>query len=131
MKLFSNHAGSLSSLFQFFRSLDVRPRRSASGVRSLLLLFEVGYFGKKAYLSQSAQFYEEAALAGLEKVWICQPAFRAEKSRTAKHLTEFWMIEAERAFADQPANMRLQEELLAFIIDRVIEKRGGGARDPG
>ncbi len=86
-------------------------------------LFEVGYFGRKVYLSQSAQFYEEAALAGLEKVWICQPAFRAEKSRTAKHLTEFWMVEAERAFADQEANTRLQEELLAFIVDKVLEKR--------
>ena len=86
-------------------------------------LFEVGYFGKKAYLSQSAQFYEEAALAGLEKVWICQPAFRAEKSRTAKHLTEFWMVEAERAFVDQEANMRLQEELVAFIVERVLERR--------
>ncbi|HUI00535.1 MAG TPA: aspartate--tRNA(Asn) ligase [Nitrososphaerales archaeon] len=86
-------------------------------------LFEVEYFGKKAYLSQSAQFYEEAALAGLEKVWICQPAFRAEKSRTAKHLTEFWMIEAEQAFADQEANMRLQEGFLAFAVDRILERR--------
>lgn len=86
-------------------------------------LFEVQYFGKKAYLSQSAQFYEEAALAGLEKVWICQPAFRAERSRTAKHLTEFWMVEAERAFADQAANMELQEGLVAFVVDRVLERR--------
>lgn len=86
-------------------------------------LFEVQYFGKKAYLSQSAQFYEEAALAGLEKVWICQPAFRAERSRTSKHLTEFWMVEAERAFADQAANLDLQEGLVAFVVDRVLERR--------
>lgn len=86
-------------------------------------LFEVQYFGKKAYLSQSAQFYEEAALAGLERVWICQPAFRAEKSRTAKHLTEFWMVEAERAFADQPSNLRLQEGLIEFVVERVLRNR--------
>jgi len=86
-------------------------------------LFGVEYFGKKVYLSQSAQFYEEAALAALEKVWICQPAFRAEKSRTPKHLTEFWMVEAEQAFADQSDNMRLQEELLAFIVSRAVENR--------
>jgi len=84
-------------------------------------LFPVEYFGKKVYLSQSAQFYEEAALAALEKVWILQPAFRAEKSRTPKHLTEFWMIEAEQAFADQSDNMGLQEGLLAFIAQRVVE----------
>ena len=86
-------------------------------------LFPVDYFGKKVYLSQSAQFYEEAALAALEKVWIYQPAFRAEKSRTPKHLTEFWMIEAEQAFADQSDNMRLQEGLLSFIAERVVQNR--------
>ena len=86
-------------------------------------LFPVDYFGKKVYLSQSAQFYEEATLAALEKVWIYQPAFRAEKSRTPKHLTEFWMIEAEQAFADQSDNMRLQEGLLSFIAERVVQNR--------
>jgi asparaginyl-tRNA synthetase len=111
----------------FFReegfTLISAPTFVQAAVEGGSTLFEVAYFGRKAYLSQSAQFYEEAALAGLEKVWICQPAFRAEKSRTAKHLTEFWMIEAERAFADQAANMRLQEELVAFTVDRVLEKR--------
>ncbi len=87
-------------------------------------LFEVEYFGKKANLSQSAQFYEEAALPALEKVWIFQPAFRAEKSRTPKHLTEFWMVEAEQAFAGQKENMALQEDLLTSIVRRVLERRG-------
>ena len=111
----------------FFReggfTLISAPTFVQAAVEGGSTLFEVEYFGKKAYLSQSAQFYEEAALAGLEKVWICQPAFRAEKSRTAKHLTEFWMIEAERAFADQAENMRLQEGLVAFVVDRIIERR--------
>ena len=118
----------IGASFDYFRgkgfTLISAPTFVQAAVEGGSTLFEVGYFGKKAYLSQSAQFYEEADLAGLEKVWICQPAFRAEKSRTAKHLTEFWMIEAERAFADQPANLRLQEELVAFIVDRVIQRRG-------
>jgi len=117
----------IGACFDYFRdrgfTLISAPTFVQAAVEGGSTLFEVGYFGKKAYLSQSAQFYEEAALAGLEKVWICQPAFRAEKSRTAKHLTEFWMVEAERAFADQDANMRLQEGLVAFITDRVLERR--------
>ena len=124
MKIRSEVMGACSDYFRERGfTLISAPTFVQAAVEGGSTLFEVGYFGKKAYLSQSAQFYEEAALAGLEKVWICQPAFRAEKSRTAKHLTEFWMIEAERAFADQAANMRLQEELVAFIADRVLERR--------
>ncbi len=84
-------------------------------------LFELDYFGQKAYLSQSAQFYEEAAICALGKVFVIQPAFRAEKSKTPKHLTEFWMIEAEKAFMDQEENMRLQEDLITYICKRVVE----------
>ncbi len=125
MKIRSEVMGACSDYFRERGfTLISAPTFVQAAVEGGSTLFEVAYFGKKAYLSQSAQFYEEAALAGLEKVWICQPAFRAEKSRTAKHLTEFWMIEAERAFADQPANMRLQEELVAFIVDRILERRG-------
>jgi asparaginyl-tRNA synthetase len=117
----------IGAAFDFFRedgfTLISAPSFVQAAVEGGSTLFEVDYFGEKAYLSQSAQFYEEAALAGLEKVWICQPAFRAEKSRTAKHLTEFWMIEAERAFSDQEANMNLQEELVAFTVDRILERR--------
>jgi asparaginyl-tRNA synthetase len=83
-------------------------------------LFGLDYFGRKAYLSQSAQLYEEAAIAAFGKVFIFQPAFRAEKSKTPKHLTEFWMIEAEQAFANQEDNMRLQEGLVKAMSDRVI-----------
>ncbi len=86
-------------------------------------LFELNYFGKKAYLSQSAQLYEEAALGALGKVFIYQPAFRAEKSKTNKHLTEFWMIEAEQAFTDQDDNMRLQENLVKSMAERVRVNR--------
>jgi asparaginyl-tRNA synthetase len=86
-------------------------------------LFEINYFSRKAYLSQSAQLYEEAALPALGKVFIYQPAFRAEKSKTSKHLTEFWMIEAEQAFADQNDNMRLQENLVKSMAERVLANR--------
>lgn len=83
-------------------------------------LFGLDYFGRKAYLSQSAQLYEEAAIAAFGKVFVYQPAFRAEKSKTPKHLTEFWMIEAEQAFATQDDNMRLQEGLVRGMAERVV-----------
>jgi asparaginyl-tRNA synthetase len=86
-------------------------------------LFKVDYFGDTVFLSQSAQLYEEAAIGSLEKVFIVQPAFRAEKSRTPKHLTEFWMIEAEMAFATQEDNMALQEELVCFLYNRILRER--------
>lgn len=86
-------------------------------------LFEINYFDKKAYLSQSAQLYEEAAIAAFGKVFIFQPAFRAEKSKTSKHLTEFWMIEAEQAFAGQEENLKLQENLVSAMAERVLNNR--------
>ena len=117
----------IGATFDYMRSngfvLISAPSFVQAAVEGGSTLFPVDYFGKKVYLSQSAQFYEEAALAALEKVWIFQPAFRAEKSRTPKHLTEFWMIEAEQAFSEQPQNMQLQEGLLAFITNRVLEDR--------
>lgn len=117
----------IGAAFDFFRgrgfTLISAPSFVQAAVEGGSTLFSVDYFGKSVNLSQSAQFYEEAALPALEKVWIFQPAFRAERSRTAKHLTEFWMIEAEQAFADQTENMRLQEELLSFITNRVLGDR--------
>jgi asparaginyl-tRNA synthetase len=75
-------------------------------------LFPVKYFDETAYLSQSAQLYEEAAICSFDKVFILQPAFRAEKSRTARHLTEFWMIESELAFTTLGGLLRVEEELV-------------------
>lgn len=86
-------------------------------------LFEVKYFGAKAYLSQSAQLYEEAAICSFGKVFVVQPAFRAEKSKTSKHLTEFVMIEAEVAFNTQEDNLRLQEDLLNYVAAKIVERR--------
>ena len=82
-------------------------------------LFEVNYFNQKAYLTQSAQLYEEAAILALERIWTIEPCFRAEKSKTSKHLTEFWMIESEVAFATHEDIMRLEEELISTVTHKV------------
>jgi asparaginyl-tRNA synthetase len=87
-------------------------------------LFEVDYFNdNKAYLTQSGQLYNEATAAAFGKVYCFGPTFRAEKSKTRRHLTEFWMVEPEVAFAELDDVMRLAEEFLTFIVHRVLENR--------
>jgi len=86
-------------------------------------LFEVNYFDDKAYLTQSGQLYNEAAAAAVGKTYCFGPTFRAEKSKTRRHLTEFWMIEPEVAFARLDDAMVLAEELVAFVVQRVLERR--------
>lgn len=86
-------------------------------------LFEVGYFDEKAYLSQSGQLYQEAASAALGKTFCFGPTFRAEKSKTRRHLTEFWMLEAETSFFDYEQNMQLQEDMIVHIVKRVLQNR--------
>ena len=87
-------------------------------------LFEVDYFeDQKVYLAQSGQLYSEATCASLGKVYCFGPVFRAEKSKTRRHLTEFWMVEPEMAFADLEDVKALGEQLIAFVIGRVLENR--------
>jgi asparaginyl-tRNA synthetase len=87
-------------------------------------LFATDYFDLgKAYLAQTGQLYVEAAAAALGKVYCFGPTFRAEKSKTRRHLTEFWMVEPEVAFNDSDANMRLQESFVTYIVGRVLERR--------
>ncbi len=87
-------------------------------------LFATDYFDLgKAYLSQTGQLYLEAAIYSFEKVFCFGPTFRAEKSKTRRHLTEFWMVEAEEAFYDNEDNIRLQEEFVTYIVGRVLEHR--------
>ena len=86
-------------------------------------LFEVNYFEDKAYLTQSGQLYNEAAAMAVGKTYCFGPTFRAEKSKTRRHLTEFWMVEPEVAFAHLEDAMTLGEELVAFVVGRVLEKR--------
>jgi asparaginyl-tRNA synthetase len=87
-------------------------------------LFEVEYFDRKAFLSQSGQLYNEATAAALGKVYCFGPAFRAEKSKTRRHLNEFWMIEPEMAFATLDDVMELSERFVSAIVQRVLERRG-------
>ena len=84
-------------------------------------LFHTEYFDQDAYLSQSGQLYMEAAVMAFGKVFSFGPTFRAEKSKTRRHLIEFWMIEPEMAFMDQDDSLKIQEEYVAFLIRNVID----------
>jgi asparaginyl-tRNA synthetase len=86
-------------------------------------LFETAYFDEKAYLTQSGQLYNEATAAAFGKVYCFGPTFRAEKSKTRRHLTEFWMVEPEVAYAKLDDIMVLAENFISFIIGRVLENR--------
>ncbi|PYS53928.1 MAG: asparagine--tRNA ligase [Acidobacteria bacterium] len=86
-------------------------------------LFEVKYFDEQAFLTQSGQLYNEATAAALGKVYCFGPTFRAEKSKTRRHLTEFWMVEPEVAFATVEDMMDLAERMITFIVQRVLERR--------
>jgi asparaginyl-tRNA synthetase len=87
-------------------------------------LFSTEYFDLgNAYLAQTGQLYVEAAAAALGKVYCFGPTFRAEKSKTRRHLTEFWMVEPEVAWLDSEGNMRLQEELVSYLVGRVIDRK--------
>lgn len=86
-------------------------------------LFETQYFEEKAYLSQSGQLYNEADAMAFGKVYCFGPTFRAEKSKTRRHLIEFWMLEPEMAWCDQEQNQKVQEELVSHMVQRVVERR--------
>jgi asparaginyl-tRNA synthetase len=87
-------------------------------------LFATDYFDLgKAYLAQTGQLYVEAAAAALGKVYCFGPTFRAEKSKTRRHLTEFWMVEPEVAFNDSDANMRLQQDFVSYLVSRTLDRR--------
>ncbi len=86
-------------------------------------LFETDYFGEKAYLSQSGQLYMEAAAMAFGKVYCFGPTFRAEKSKTRRHLMEFWMVEPEVAYYGLEEDIQLAEELVEYIVQRVLANR--------
>ncbi len=98
------------------------PILTASACEGGATLFEVKYFDKKAYLSQSAQLYLEVLIYSLEKVWSLTPSFRAEQSRTRRHLAEYWHLELEAAWYNMYDMMNVAEELTAYIIKRVLEE---------
>src|SRR5919106_4559265 len=86
-------------------------------------LFQTDYFDEKAYLTQSGQLYSEATAAAFGKVYCFGPTFRAEKSKTRRHLMEFWMVEPEVAFAELDDIIALSEEFLSYIVERVLASR--------
>ncbi len=105
-----------------FVRVDTPILTAAIGERSGL--FSTEYFEEgSAYLAQTGQLYGEAAAAALGRIYTFGPTFRAEKSKTRRHLTEFWMIEPEMAFYDTHDNMRLQEDFVTFLVRRVLERR--------
>jgi len=85
-------------------------------------LFQLKYFDRIAYLSQSAQFYLESLIYSLEKVYAITPSFRAEKSRTPRHLAEYWHMEMEAAWVDNEGNMKVQEELISAMLRNTVEE---------
>jgi asparaginyl-tRNA synthetase len=99
------------------------PIFTPSACEGTTTLFEVEYFDEKAYLTQSGQLYNEAAAMAVGKTYCFGPTFRAEKSKTRRHLTEFWMIEPEVSFAHLEDVMTLAEEFVSFVIGRVLERR--------
>jgi len=110
------------------------PILTANACEGGSTLFEVKYFGEKAFLSQSAQMYLEAIMFSLENVYALTPSFRAEKSRTTRHLAEYWHLEGEVAFVGNEGNMRIQEELVSHMVLAAAKKNAGElkalGRDP-
>jgi asparaginyl-tRNA synthetase len=105
-----------------FRNLDT-PILTPSACEGTTTLFETEYFDQKAYLSQSGQLYNEATAMAFGKVYCFGPTFRAEKSKTRKHLIEFWMVEPEVAFATLQEITELAEDLIVSVVTRILEKR--------
>ncbi len=105
-----------------FRLMDT-PILTPSSCEGTTTLFETEYFDQKAYLSQSGQLYNEATAMAFGKVYCFGPTFRAEKSKTRRHLIEFWMVEPEVAFAKLDDTIELAQDLVLFILGRVLEKR--------
>jgi asparaginyl-tRNA synthetase len=113
------------AIHQFFQQRDFvqmdAPIFTGNAAEGTTTLFETEYFDEKAYLSQSGQLYGEAMAMAHGKIYTFGPTFRAEKSKTRRHLTEFWMIEPEMAFYDHDMNMDLAEDMVCAIVENVLE----------
>ncbi len=98
------------------------PIITKSGCEGGATLFEMDYFGEKAYLTQSSQMYAEVFVFSLGKVYVLAPSFRAEKSRTIRHLAEYWHLEPEMAFYDHEMNMELQEKMVLYAVEKMVKE---------
>jgi len=100
------------------------PILTPASVEGTTTLFPVDYYGEKVYLAQSGQLYNEATIGALGKVYCFGPTFRAEKSKTRRHLTEFWMLEPEVAFLELDGLMELCEDMIVYVIEQILKERG-------
>ena len=124
LKLRSSVFGAIHSYFRDLDFLEYQaPNFVAGAVEGGSTLFEVPYFGRKAYLTQSWQLYAEAAMPALERLYTIAPSFRAEKSRTRRHLTEFWHAEMEVAWADNNEIMSYGEGVVRKIAATLLDER--------
>jgi asparaginyl-tRNA synthetase len=124
LKIRSTIFGTIHSYFRNQDFLEYQaPNFVAGAVEGGSTLFEVPYFGKKAYLTQSWQLYAEAAMPALERLYTIAPSFRAEKSRTRRHLTEFWHAEMEVAWASNDEIMKYGEGVVRSIARSLLEER--------
>ena len=105
-----------------FTCLDA-PIFTPNACEGTTTLFQTDYFGEKAYLTQSGQLYNEATAAALGRVYCFGPCFRAEKSKTRRHVTEMWMMEPEMAYATLDDMMALSEDLTVYVVERVLSRR--------
>ena len=116
----------VKSIRDFFDNNDFilvdSPVFTGNAVEGTTTLFELDYFEKKAYLTQSGQLYQEAGAMAFGKSYCFGPVFRAEKSKTRRHLTEFWMVEPEMAYCNLAQNMDWMESLVSYIIKKVVKK---------
>jgi asparaginyl-tRNA synthetase len=106
-----------------FLNVDT-PIITPSAAEGTSTLFEVNYFDDKAYLAQTGQLYSEATIMAFGKVYCFGPTFRAEKSKTRRHLAEFWMVEPEMAFFDLDDLMAFEEEFITYIVRTTLKSRG-------
>ncbi len=98
------------------------PTLTSAAVEGGATLFEVKYFDQKAYLTQSWQLYAEALIASVGRIYTVAPSFRAEKSRTRRHLTEYWHVEAEAPWCDLNCIIEVEEQLLSHIVATLVER---------
>src|SRR5437016_2418216 len=98
------------------------PTLTSAAVEGGATLFEVKYFDEKAYLTQSWQLYAEALIAAVGKIYTIAPSFRAEKSRTRRHLTEYWHLEAEAPYVDLNGIMEVEEQMLSHLVGQLLER---------
>ena len=115
----------IKSIRDFFDNRDFvlidSPMFTGNAVEGTTTLFETDYFNRSAYLTQSGQLYQEAGAMAFGKTYCFGPCFRAEKSKTRKHLTEFWMVEPEMAFCNLKENMDLIEEFITYIVTQSLK----------